>query len=79
MPDVDVPQVVQPPLNPVEHFFRELRRAIEGKVYPTKQDALEEVLNAWQADPARIRRLCGWDWIREALKDLPDEAEVIQA
>ena len=38
---VDAPQVVQPAyapeLNPVEHFFRELRRAIEGKVHPTLQ------------------------------------------
>ena len=85
---MDAPQVVQPPyapeLNPVERFFRELRRAIEGKVYPTlqaKQDALEPVLNAWQADPdpERVRRLCGWEWIREALKDLSDDAEVIQS
>ena len=41
MQAVDAPQVVQPPyapeLNPVERFFRELRRAIEGKVYPTLQ------------------------------------------
>ena len=86
MQAVDAPQVVQPPyapeLNPVERFFRELRRAIEGKVYPTlqaKQDALKEVLNAWQADPARVKQLCGWDWIRKALKDLPAKAEVIQA
>ena len=83
MQAVDAPQVVQPPhapeLNPVERFFRELRRAIEGKVYPdlqAKQEALEEVLNAWQADPARVRRRCGWDWIRKALRTLPDEAEV---
>ena len=47
MQAVDAPQVVQPPyapeLNPVERFFRELRRAIEGRVYPTlqaKQEAL---------------------------------------
>ena len=43
-------------------------------MYPdlqAKQEALEEVLNAWQADPARVKRLCGWDWIRKALKDLP--------
>lgn len=37
---VDAPQVVQPPyapeLNPVECFFRELRRAIKGRVYPCR-------------------------------------------
>ena len=59
--------MVQPPnvpeLNPVERFFQELRRAIESRVYPdlqAKQEALEEALNAWQADPERVRRLCGW-------------------
>ena len=82
MQAVDAPQVVQQPyvpeLNPVECFFWELRRAIEGRVYPALQ-ALELVLNAWQADPAQVKRLCGWDWIRDALEDLPDEAEVIQS
>ena len=53
--------VVQPPYslepNPVEHFFRELRRTIEGRVYPdlqAKQEALEPILQAW-----RSRRGCG--------------------
>ena len=83
MQAVAAPQVVQPPyapeLNPVARFFRELRRSIEGRVYPTlqaKQEALEPVLKAWQADPERVRRLCGWQWIRDALKDLPTDAEV---
>ena len=80
---VDAPQVVQPPyapeLNPVERFFRDLHRAIEGRVYPglqAKKDALKPVLNAWQTDPERVRRLCGRDWIRKALEALPDDAEV---
>lgn len=63
------PAAAPPDLNPMEHFFRELRRT-EGRVYPTlrtKQNALEPVLEAWQADPKRVRQLCGWDWIREAL------------
>ena len=83
MQAVDAPQVVQPPyapeLNPVERFFREQRRAIEGRVYPdlqARQEALEEALNAWQADPARVKRLCGWDWIRKALKALPADTPV---
>ena len=86
MQAVDAPQVVQPPyapeLNPVERFFRELRRAIEGRVYPdlqAKQEALEEVLNAWQADPARVKRLCGWAWIRKALGDLPADTPAAPA
>ena len=72
------PQVVQPPyapeLNPVERFFQELRRALGDRVYPTleaKKEALEPILRAWQADPARVRQLCRWGWIRETLTALP--------
>ena len=86
MQAVAAPQVVQPPYapepDPVERFFRELRRAIEGRVYPTlqaKKEALEPVLKAWQADPERVKRLCGWRWIRKALKALPDNTQVIQS
>ena len=86
MQAVDAPRVVQPPyapeLNPVERFFRELRRAVEGRVYPdlrAKQAALEPVLNAWQADPERVRQLCGWGWIRKVLKALPVDTQVIQS
>lgn len=86
MEAVDAPRVVQPPyapeLNPVERFFRELRWAIEGRVYPdlqAKQAALEPILQAWQADPERVRQLCGWAWIRKALTKLPANTQVIQA
>ena len=48
MQAVDAPRVVQPPyapeLNPVERFFRELRRAVEGRVYPDLQ-AKQEARN----------------------------------
>ena len=78
MQAVAAPRVVQPSyapeLNPVERFFRELRRALEGRIYAdlqAKQDALEPILKAWQADPKRVRQLCGWHWIREALTNLP--------
>ena len=81
MQAVDAPRVVQPPyapeLNPVARFFRELRQALEGRVYLTlqaKQEALEPILKAWQADPQRVRQLCGWDWIRKALTALTAEA-----
>ena len=62
MQAVDAPRVVQPPYapepDPVERFFRELCRAIEGRAYPSlqaKQKALEPILNACQA----IRSGCG--------------------
>ena len=64
----------------MERFFRELRRALEGRVYPdlqAKQEALEPILKAWQADPKRVRQLCGWRWIREALKALPAATQVV--
>ena len=38
------------------------RSAIEGKVYPTLADR--------EADPARVQRLAGWDWIADAFRQL---------
>jgi transposase len=83
MQAIAAPRVVPPPYapepDPVECFFRELRRALEGRVYPdlqAKQEALEPILKAWQADPKRVRQLCGWGWIREALKALPSATQV---
>ncbi len=56
---VAAPPGVRPPCapepNPVERFFRKLRRAVEGRVDPTlqaKQDALEPILEAWQRTPS---------------------------
>ncbi len=76
--EVDLPQVVQPPyapaLNPVERFFAELRRAIEGRPYRSlreKQQAVTGVLRQWRDDPSRVRPLCGWVWVQEALATLP--------
>lgn len=50
---MDAPRVVQlssaPEPNPVERFFRKLRRAVEGRVYldlQAKQVALEPILKA---------------------------------
>lgn len=62
-----------PELNPAERVFEELRRAVEGRVYPTldaKVEAVERVLRALAADPAAVQRLAGWGWIREALAPL---------
>lgn len=38
--------------------------------------AEEPILKAWQADPQRVRQLCGWDWIRKALTALPADTQV---
>ena len=44
-----------------------------------QQDALEPILQAWQAESERVRQLCGWAWIRKALTKLPADTQVIQA
>jgi hypothetical protein len=78
LPVIGLPLIRLPPyapeLNPAERLFEELRRAIEGQVYPTleaKVAAVTAELLKWEADPARVRRLTGWAWIADALADLP--------
>lgn len=64
-----------PELNPAERVFQELRRAVEGRVSATvadKQAVADAYLTDLAADPARVRRLCGWDWLTAALEALPD-------
>ena len=49
-------------------------------MYPTlqaKQEALEPILKAWQTDPARVRQLCGWDWIRDTPEALPADTQAV--
>jgi hypothetical protein len=76
--DVGVTLLTQPAaapeLNPVERIFQELRRAVEGLVYATLEEkvaAVERALMALAADPARLKRLIGWEWIAESLGQLP--------
>ncbi len=78
MQGVDLPQMVQPlyapALNPVERFFAELRRAIEGWSYRSlrdKQQAVTTVLRQGRDDPAQVRQMCGRAWIRNILTALP--------
>jgi hypothetical protein len=78
--DVGVTLVTQPAaapeLNPVERVFQELRRAVEGFVSATLEEkvaAVERELTALAADPARLQRLVGWDWIAASLAQLPAE------
>jgi DDE superfamily endonuclease len=67
-----------PELNPAERLFEEIRRRFEGTVYATLDAKVAEVqafLEEWDADPPRVRRLCGWDWITDAVASLPDRLE----
>jgi hypothetical protein len=50
-----------------------IRARVEGKVYgtlPAKQPAVEAELEKLAADPERVKRLSGWQWIRRALATL---------
>lgn len=63
-----------PELNPAERVFEEVRRWIEGKVYPSLDDkvaAVEAFLVELESDPDRVRALIGWDWIDQAVQGLP--------
>ena len=63
-----------PELNPAERVFEQIRAHVEGKVYQSleaKQQEVESLLRELEADPERVQRLCGWDWIQAALQALP--------
>jgi len=63
-----------PELNPAERVFEEVRRWIEGKVYPSLEDkvaAVEAFLTELESNPDRVRALTGWDWIEEAVQHIP--------
>jgi len=64
-----------PELNPAERLFEEIRRRVEGRVYATLDAKVADVqafLEEWDADPTRVRRLCGWDRINDAIASLPE-------
>ncbi len=67
-----------PQLNPAERVFQEIRRHVEGRVYEdlgAKQRAVEAYLMELEADPGRVRSLCGWDWLTAALQGLPERTK----
>ncbi|HEU5317956.1 MAG TPA: transposase [Chloroflexota bacterium] len=64
-----------PELNPAERLFEEIRRRFEGTTYATLDAKLADgqtFLEELDADPPRLRRLCGWDWINAANATLPE-------
>jgi DDE superfamily endonuclease len=77
VPLIQLPRY-SPELNPAERLFQEVRRHVEGRVYPTLADKVADVnafLDELDADPARVRSLCGWDWINDAIATLPESLE----
>ncbi len=66
-----------PELNPAERLFEEIRARTEGVVYDSldaKQQVAEAYLQELARDPERVKRLCAWRWICDALTDLPPQA-----
>ena len=64
-----------PELNPAERIFEEVRRDIEGFVYPSiqaKQHRIDQFLRRLRADKQRLASLVSWDWIRDVFNQLPD-------
>jgi hypothetical protein len=77
VPLIDLPPS-SPELNPAERLFEEVRRHGEGHVYATLADkvaAVDAFLDEFDADPARVRGLRGWDWIDAAIASLPEPLE----
>ena len=63
-----------PELNPAERLIEEIRRDVDGGIYATldaKIAAVDAFLIGLDADPDRVRRLAGWDWIEQAFDSLP--------
>ena len=64
-----------PELNPAERIFEEVRREIEGVVYPSlqaKQHRIDQFLRRLRADKKRLASLVSWDWIVDIFNQLPD-------
>ena len=64
-----------PELNPAERVFEEVRRQVEGRVYPSlraKKDAIDHLLRQLRADKTRLKRLVCWDWVHQAVVQLPN-------
>jgi hypothetical protein len=65
-----------PELNPAERIFEEVRREIEGFVYPTiqaKQHRIDQFLRRLRADKQRLASLVSWDWIVDIFNQLPQD------
>jgi len=71
--EVGLRRVYQPPLNPAERVFAEVRRWVEGRRYErieAKKAAVEAVLRRLEAEE-KVSSLVGWRYIRQALNALP--------
>ena len=73
MPLIGLPPY-SPELNPAERVFEEVRRWIEGNVYPSLEDkvaAVEAYLTELESNPDRVRGLPAGIGSRRPSKDSP--------
>ena len=71
--EVGLRRVYQPPLNPAEQVFAEVRWWVEGRLYErieAKKAAVEAMLRRLEAE-GKVSSLVGWRYIRQALHALP--------
>jgi len=64
-----------PELNPPERLIEQVRRHVEGQAYPSitaKRSAIDHLLRQLKADKTRLKRLIGWDWVKQAMTHLPN-------
>lgn len=81
--EVGLTLIQQPPyapeLNPAELVFEGLRNKTEGRVYATIEEkvaAVDQALRELAAHPEQVKRLAGWQWIRDAYEQLPQKVVV---
>jgi len=73
LPLIELPPY-SPELNPAERLIEAIRAELEGEVYAALDDtvaAAHRLLCDLDADPERVRRLCGWAWIQQAAAAVP--------
>jgi hypothetical protein len=69
-----------PELNPAERIFEEIRRDIEGFVYPSlkaKQHRIQQFLRSLRADKPRLQQLVCWQWIHDIFDQLSNTSVAI--
>lgn len=55
-----------PELNPVERFFKELRKALKNRVFDSYEEVEEAVIKAakpYLKEKERVKRLTGYSWL----------------
>lgn len=60
-----------PELNPAERFFEEIRKATANQIFETIEEqevVIAEAVKALSLDEEKMRRLLGYEWIKEQMR-----------